>query len=94
MDEPYFQDKNRDAHVENRHVAGRRGWSGNWEIRLYTLTCVEIASRRLLHSTGSSAWCCDDLEGGMGGMGWKGGPRGQGYMLIHVADSLCYAAEN
>ena len=29
----------------------------------------EIASGKLLHSTGSSAWCCDDLEGWDGGNG-------------------------
>ena len=29
----------------------------------------KIASGKLLFSTGSSAWCCDDLEGSDGGNG-------------------------
>ena len=40
----------------------------NWErsIKIYTRTC-KIASGKLLHSTGSSVQCCDDLGGWFGG---------------------------
>ena len=43
------------------HEGGGEG-EANWEIRIdllvYTLPGIkQIASRKLLHSTGSSAWC-------------------------------------
>ena len=41
----------------------------NWEIGIdiHTLPCVnQVADGNLLYTTGKSAWCCDDLDGGIG----------------------------
>ena len=55
------------------------------------LGVVELAGGKLQCSTGSSAGCCDDLEG------WVGGSRREahegGDVCIHIADSLCCTAE-
>ena len=58
-----LQGRNRVIDVENRcvdTVRGREVGKMNWEIRIgiHTLPCVkQIASRKLLCSTGSSAQC-------------------------------------
>ena len=62
-------------------------------IERVTLTCTLprvklIAGGKLLYSTGSSAQCCDDLEG----MG-RGEVQERRDSCIHMADSLCCAAE-
>ena len=62
----------------------------NWEAEthIYTLPCVkQIASGKLLYSTGSSAQCS--------GMTQKGGREVQngGDICIHITDSLCSTAE-
>ena len=50
----------------------------------YTLPCVkDIASGKLMYSTGSSAWCSVmTYRGGIGVGGWEGGSRGRRYMYI------------
>ena len=62
----------------------------NWESSadIYTLSCVkQIASGKLLHSTGSSARCSV--------MAWRGGREVQegGGICVHIADSLHHRAE-
>ena len=64
--------------MENRHVDKRGDGEGgtDWEssIDIYTLPCVkQIASGKLLYSTGSSAWCSEMTK--MGGM--DGGKEGR-----------------
>ena len=57
---------------------------------MYTTMC-EIASGKLLYSTGSSAhYSVMTYKGGMGS--GVGGSRGWN-IVIHVADSLCCTAE-
>ena len=57
----YWQGRNRDRRRERTCGHGREGEAGtNWEssIDVYTLPCVkQIASGKLLHSTGRSARC-------------------------------------
>ena len=83
-----MQGKNGDANVENRLVdsvgEGENGIHRENSIDMYTLSCVkQIASGKLLYSTGSSAWCSVmTLRGEMEG-GWEGGSRGRGYMYTH-----------
>ena len=69
---------------------GREGQI-NWEIRtdVYTLPCVkQIASRKVLYSTGSSVQCSV--------MTWRG-RMGVGRSLkrewIYICGSFCYKAE-
>ena len=67
-----LQGRNKDADVENGRMetAGEAEGELNWEssMDVYPLPCVkQTASGDLLSSTGSSAWCCDDLEGWGGG---------------------------
>ena len=60
----------------------------NWEIgiNIQRLPCVkQIASGNIMYSTGSSAQCCDDLEG------WDGGEGGD--TCIHTPNSLHGTAE-
>lgn len=81
-----MQGRNEDADVENGHVetAGEGEGEVNWEssMDVYPLPCVkQTASGDLLSGTGSSAGCCDDLEG------WDGGNREAIYLylwLIHL----------
>ena len=65
----YFQGRNRVADIENRCVntgnEGGCGMKGKIGIDIYTLPCVkQIAGRKLLYITGSSAQCSVDLERG------------------------------
>ena len=57
-----MQARNRDANIEIRlagHSGGRRrGDDLESNTDIYTLPCIkQIASEKLLRSTGSSAWC-------------------------------------
>ena len=56
-----------------------RGMNRKSRIYIYTQPCVkQIASGKLLSSTGSSARCSVMTQrGGMGGVGWEGGSRGR-----------------
>lgn len=52
-------------------------------IDMYTLPCVEqMASGKLPYSAGSSAQCCDGLEGRGGG--WQGGRLEKEGMYVFV----------
>ena len=71
-----MQGRNRDTCRERTfgHSEGRE-----CSINIYTLPCVnEIASGKLLQTTGTSAVPCDDLEG------WEGGSRGRGDIYIYM----------
>ena len=57
------------------------------------MPCVkEITGRKLLYRAGSSAQCCDDLEGWDGGVGGREIQEG-GDICIYIGDSLCCTAE-
>ena len=48
------------------HSRGRRGWKRESSTDTHRPSCVkQIASEKLLRSTGSPARHCDDLKGGM-----------------------------
>ena len=74
-----MQDRNRVVDVENSCVNTARGVEVrkmNWEIRIdiYTLPCVkQIASWKLLYSTGSSALCSVMTRGVQGREVQEGG---------------------
>ena len=72
--------------------SGGGGWQVRWTGRLgltWALPCVkQIADGNLLSCTGSSAQCCDDLEG----MG-RGEVQERRDSCIHMADSLCCATD-
>ena len=74
-------------------TAGEGEGGMNWEIRfdINILPCVkQIASGKLLYSTGSSVWCSVMTErGGMVGRDVQEG----GDICIYVADSLHCTAE-
>ena len=66
--------------LQSGHSGGRRGGM-NWVIGIdiYTLPCVkQIASGKLLYSTGNSARCSAVTL-----RGWEGGPRGRGHMYTY-----------
>ena len=57
-----MQGKNRDSDIENGLVdtvgEGERGVNGESSVDIYILPCVkQIATDKLLHNTGSPAWC-------------------------------------
>ena len=88
-----LQGRNQDADVENGRVetAGEAEGEVNWEssMNVYPLPCVkQTASGDLLSSTGSSAWCCDDLEG------WGGGlSTGREYMKTYGRFTSLYSRD-
>ena len=89
----YFQGRNRGADIENRCVnTGNEegcGMKGKIGIDIYTVPCVkQIAGRKLLYITGSSAQCSVDLERGTVGSEevWEGG-----YVCIYTAESLLHS---
>ena len=70
------------------------GESGmNWEssLDIYILPCVkQITSKKLIHNTGSSAWCSViTLRDWI--WRWKGGSRGRGYMYTFGWSTLLYS---
>lgn len=87
-----LQGRNEDADVENGHVetAGEGEGEVNWEssMDVYPLPWrKQTASGDLLSGTGSSAGCCDDLEG------WDGGCATGGDIFILMADPPHCTAE-
>ena len=57
----------------------------NWrsKIDIHTVPCVkQIASVKLLYSTGSSVWY-SVMSSGIGGGGCEEGSRGRGYMYTY-----------
>ena len=69
-----MQGRNGDENVENGLTdtvgEGESSSSGKSSINIYTLSCVKwIASREQMHSTELIFTLCDDLEGGLAGLG-------------------------